>query len=207
MFHPRPDEHGKPVHLKQPSTPSPLAAWADPLATACVVPDGEMPATVGKIAINRWRDAPTTTTGWEALASVMDFEEPPFKAPAGFKRAAGAVVLEPDGRVWVVAPSNGFAGYDVTFAKGGLDGRSAKAAALVEVFEESGLQVKLTAHLVDVKRTSSFTRYYLARRLGGHPADMGWETQAVMLAPQSALPSLLNSAYDVPVIEAVAALG
>lgn len=207
MLHPRKDEHGKLVYLKQPSTPSPLSAWGDPTAIACVVPDGDMPPTVGSNDILSWRDAPTTSAGWEALAGTMGFEEPLFTAPSGFKRAAGAVVVEPDGRVWVVAPSNRFAGYAATFAKGGLDGRSAKAAALVEVFEESGLQVELTGHLIDTKRTLSYTRYYLARRVGGDPADMGWETQAVMLAPVGALKGLLNHANDLPVIEALQAHG
>jgi ADP-ribose pyrophosphatase YjhB (NUDIX family) len=207
MDHPRKDEHGKPVHLKQPSTPTPLTAWGDSSAIARVVPDGDMPASVCSLSIDSWREAPTTSAGWEALAGTMVFDEPPFTAPPGFKRAAGAVVLEPDGRVWVVAPSNGYAGYAATFAKGGLDGRSAKAAALVEVFEESGLQVELTGHLVDAKRTLSYTRYYLARRLGGNPADMGWETQAVLLAPRSALASLLTHKNDLPVIEALKAHG
>ncbi len=78
-----------------------------------------------------------------------------------------------------------------------------QASALVEAWEESGLHVRLLKHLVDVKRSQSYTRYYLAERLGGNPADMGWESQAVMLAPESQLPKLLNSQYDIPIIEAL----
>ncbi|MEY8689599.1 MAG: NUDIX hydrolase [Leptothrix sp. (in: b-proteobacteria)] len=204
MLHPRLNNHGQPVTINKPSKPSDLAAWANPSATACVVPDGPMPARLGDIAIASDPLLPTDPAGWEALAKTMSFEEPDFvKPPPGFKRAAGAVVIEPDGRVWVVAPSNEFAGYKVTFPKGGLDGRSAKAAALIEVYEESGLNVTLLSHLVDLKRGQSHTRYYLARRTGGNPADMGWETQAVMLAPRAALKALLNSSYDWQVFDAL----
>ena len=74
----------------------------------------------------------------------------------------------------------------------------------MEAFEESGLQVRLLRHLVDVERTESYTRYYLAERVTGDPAEMGWESQAVMLVPQAKLPQVLNSAYDKPIIKALA---
>jgi ADP-ribose pyrophosphatase YjhB (NUDIX family) len=81
---------------------------------------------------------------------------------------------------------------------------SLQATALVEAFEESGLRVRLLRHLVDVKRSLSYTRYYLAVRVGGNPADMGWETQAVMLVPQSQLAQALTHANDAPILAALA---
>ena len=69
--------------------------------------------------------------------------------------------------------------------------------------EESGLQVRLVRHLVDVKRSTSYKRYYLAERVGGNPADMGWESQAVMLVPLEQLPKVLNSPNDRPIVEAL----
>lgn len=71
----------------------------------------------------------------------------------------------------------------------------------MEAHEESGLQVRLVRHLVDVKR-KSYTRYYLAER-AGNPADMGWESQAVMLVPLEQLPKVLNSPNDRPILEAL----
>lgn len=203
MFHPRKNEQGNSVKLKSPSTATPLSTWDAPASVARVIPDGEMPTQVNGLAIRPWTGVPTSVAGWEALASTMPIDEPPFVAPAGFKKAAGVVVCEPDGRVWVVAPSNGFAGYDATFPKGTMDGKSTKATALVEVFEESGLAVRLTKFLLDVKRTSSYTRYFLGERVGGNPADMGWESQAVMLVPRAALSKVLNSPLDFPIIEAL----
>ena len=101
----------------------------------------------------------------------------------------------------MVAPSNAFGGYKATFPKGRLDGKSAKVTALIEAFEESGLRVRLLSHLIDVARSTTYTRYYLAERVGGNPADMGWESQAVILAPLAALPVLLNNSNDLPIIE------
>src|SRR5690606_2309433 len=101
-------------------------------------------------------------------------------------------------------PSNAFAGYQATFPKGTLEsGVSAQASALIEVFEETGLQVQLQRHLIDVPRSLSYTRYYVAQRVGGSPADMGWESQAVLLVPVSQLARHLNSPYDAPVINAL----
>lgn len=202
--HPRKDDKGRVVSLKKPSQPSSLAAWQQAGQAACVVPDGPMPAEVNGLAVASWVDHPATSAAWLDLAQQQPIDEPEFKVPAGSKRAAGVVVREPDGRVWIVAPSNAFGGYLATFPKGTIEsGMSPQATALVEALEESGLRVRLCQHLVDVKRTQSYTRYYLAERVGGHPADMGWETQAVMLVPQEQLPQWLNSSYDTPIIEAL----
>lgn len=200
VFHPRLDDHGKPVLILKPSCPSDLAAWSDPNATACVVPDGPMPDEINGIPVTRWSEAPTTEAGWEALASQHQIEEPDFVVPSGYKPAAGAVIREADGRIWLVAPSNAYGGYQATFPKGTMGGKSAQATALVETFEETGLRVRLVKHLVDVKRSLSFTRYYLAERVGGSPADMDWESQAVMLAPLHHVGSLLNSPHDAQIL-------
>ena len=54
------------------------------------------------------------------------------------------VILEDDGRVWVVHPSNGFGGYPATFPKGTLDpGMLLRAAAIREAYEESGRNPKV----------------------------------------------------------------
>jgi len=203
-IHPRLNEHKKPVILKKPSQPTELKTWETSDQLARVIPNGAMPAEVNGLAISSWTSAPKTSEAWESLAAEADFVEPEFKVPAGYKKAAGVVLREPDGRVWVVMPSNEFAGYQATFPKGTVDkGRSLKTSAMVEAYEESGLQVRLISHLVDVKRTLSYTRYYLAERVGGNPADMGWESQAVALVPKTQLPAVLTNANDLPVIEAL----
>ena len=204
VFHPQRDEKGRRVEIRKPSLGSDLSAWAQKDAIALVVPKGEMPADVNGICISSWEDRPEDPEAWEALASEFAIEEPEYNVPTGFKPAAGVVIRETDGRIWVVAPTNAFAGYRATFPKGRPDGKTTQAAALMEAFEESGLQVRLLRHLVDVERTESYTRYYLAERVTGDPAEMGWESQAVMLVPQAKLPQVLNSAYDKPIIKALA---
>lgn len=203
LLHPRKNDQGQPVRLLKPSVPTDPAAWLDATALARVVPGGSLPCALNGLALAPWHEVPENITAWEALASTMAVDEPPFDAPKGFKKAAGAVVREPDGRVWVVAPSNAFGGYEATFPKGGMDGKSAKATALAEAFEESGLQVRLTGFLVDVLRSTSYTRYFLAERVGGTPAEMGWESQAVMLVPAAQLAQVASNAKDAPVIAAL----
>lgn len=195
MRHPHLNEHGQPVTIHLPSLPTPLAAWGDPAAIATVVPGGAMPEQLNGIRFTPWQGVP-------APSSLAD--EPPFIVPAGLAAASGVVVVEDDGRVWLVAPTNRFGGYDATFPKGRLDaGASLQQTAIREAFEESGLVVDIGAWLLDVRRTLTFTRYYLARRIGGNPASMGWETQAVHLVPLVQLPAVATHPNDARIIQAL----
>nr|WP_314539178.1 NUDIX hydrolase [uncultured Massilia sp.] len=194
MFHPCPDEHGLPVRIANPSLPGDPAAWTDATRMATVVPGGAMPAALNGIVF-----AP-------ALLPLVDapVPEPPYLLPAGMRAAAGAIIVEDDGRVWLVAPTNGFGGYAATFPKGRIDGgMDLQATAVREAFEESGLAVALLGFLADVPRTQTYTRYYMARRVGGNPALMGWETQAVHLVPLALLPEVAVHANDMAVIAAL----
>lgn len=197
-WHPHPDENGKPVLIRQPSLPTLPATWAGPACIATVIPDGDMPAVLNGIAVSA--QPLTLPADDEAIA------EPPFVLPPGMRAAAGAVVIEDDGRVWLVSPSNGFGGYSATFPKGRLDpGGTLQHTAVREVFEESGLVVRLEAYLLDVSRTQTHSRYYVARRVGGNPAQMGWESQAVHLVPAARLQELAVHPNDVALIRAVSA--
>jgi ADP-ribose pyrophosphatase YjhB (NUDIX family) len=202
-LHPRPDDQGRVVRIHSPSTPSPASAWGDPTATVVVLPDGLVPASLNGVPFAPWCPLGDASAWWEAEASRMAIPEPLFACPAGLKPAAGALVVEPDGRVWCVAPSNRFGGHAHTLPKGRLDGRSLAAAALVEAFEETGLQVELQAWLCDVARSVTYTRIYVARRVGGSPAACGWESQAVALAPAAALRALLTHPGDQLVLDAL----
>lgn len=204
--HPRKDDKGQPVVLHQPSQATALATWDDPDQRASVTPQAQMPASVGGLAIASWKSTPTRAAGWEQLAQAAALNEPPLKSLPGKAPASGAVVVEADGRVWVVSPSNGFGGYTHTFPKGKLEaheGLSLRANALKEIFEESGLQVELTSFLCDSVRSTSVTRYYLARRVGGNPADMGWESQAVHLVPPGELAAFVDHPNDQAVLAAL----
>jgi 8-oxo-dGTP pyrophosphatase MutT (NUDIX family) len=203
ILHPRNDNHGAPVSIKHPHTPSPSSSWTDPLQIATAVPGATLPVTLNGIAQESWTGAPKDRAGWMHLCQTNKIDEPPFD-PMGKNPSAGTVILEADGRVWLVAPTNQFGGYQATFPKGHVSsGMNFQATAVKETFEEAGLRVKLTAHLIDVTRSTTRTRYYLARRVGGNPADMDWESQAVLLAPMDLLHEILKTPYDQAVIEAL----
>ena len=200
--HPRLDEDGRHVSILHPHSPSDLAAWSDSGQLALVAPDGPVPPELHGVPFSRSSLASQAQGGMKSPSDIPSFKEPPFET-MGRAAAAGAVVVEPDGRVWLVAPTNAFGGAKVTFPKGKTQGQGLRPTAVKEVLEESGLEVVLFSHLVDNTRSTSRTRYYLARRLGGNPADMDWETQAVLLAPLAEMKGLLNNPADQFVLEAL----
>ena len=203
-FHPQPDEHGAPVRLAHPSTPTASATWDDAASIATVIPLGALPPSLNDVPFAPWLDIPASTADWQMVPGQVVIDEPPFAVPTGFAPAAGVVIVEDDGRVWAVAPSNRFGGYDATFPKGRVDPDiSLQATAIREAFEESGLRVQIVRHLIDCRRTQTVTRYYLARRLGGNPALMGWESQAVHLVPMALLETVLGNPNDAVIINAL----
>lgn len=201
-IHPRTDDHGQPVIIKSPITATPLSAWSNPLTTATVIPDGPMPTELNGTPFEHWHAAPTTASGWNTHNGLKpDLIEPVMEVPSGKKAAVGVVIVENDGRVWVVHPSNGYGRYSATWPKGRVEsGMYLQAAAIKEAWEESGLRVRTTHLLGDFTRTTTLTRYYLAKRIGGSPSATGWESQAVSLIPAEDLPRLLNGIADAPIL-------
>ncbi len=205
MLHPQPSPQGTPVRITQPTPPTAPATWEDGQAVATFVPGGPVPDSLHEVAI-RARGAQCEAIDWSGLAQNTTFDEPAFNPPSGLKAAAGAVVVEPQGRVWVVHPTNGFGGYLTTFPKGRVaKGVSLRETAVREVYEETGLAVELIGFLVDSPRSTSYTRYYLAQRRAGSPADMGWESQAVSLVPVRQLRDFLNRSVDKAIATALLA--
>jgi hypothetical protein len=78
-----------------------------------------------------------------------------------------------------------------------------QASAIKEAYEESGLKVEITGFLGDIVRTTSVARYYTAKRVGGDPAKMGWESQSVSLVPIHRLDSVITAKADKPLIDAL----
>jgi 8-oxo-dGTP pyrophosphatase MutT (NUDIX family) len=195
--HPCPNDQGQRVIIHHPCVPSSPEAFADPGQLAVVVPEGQKPLRVNGIALEAWTSAPATLADWVQVAGQIDSDEPPLLPKPGKKLSAGAIVIEPDGRIWAVAPTNAFGGYQATFPKGTIDpNMTPQTTAIREVFEEAGLQIEITGWLGDFERTTSVTRYYFARRISGDPAKMGWESQAVMLVPKEKLFTVLHHAKD-----------
>lgn len=206
--HPAVDDNGDAVWIDYPSSPSAPATWENPDVAASFVPNGMAPASLNGVPFGAWNEAPKTAEEWLNVPGqnpALEAEMGPLE-PLGNKRVgAGVVVEEPDGRIWLVAPTNGFGGYRNTFPKGTYedDIESLQANAIKEAYEESGLRVEITGVLGDFERTTSVARMYVARRVGGTPAAMGWESQAVRLVPLEKAHSYLNNAKsDHPIIDA-----
>jgi len=202
-YHPHKDDKGHPVLINNPSHPTSLSSWDDATRISTAVPGSPMPESIGFI-IRSWTDAPDDSAGWERCVQALRFDEPEFKVKPGKSPASGAVIVEDDGRVWVVSPTNGYAGYENTFPKGKVSDLSLRANAMKETYEESGLQVELIRFLTDSERSTTTTRYYLARCIGGNPADMGWESQAVHLVPQDQLAKFVTHKNDAVILRALA---
>lgn len=202
LWHSQRDEAGRPVPIHHPSTPTPLENWLQPDTEATVVPGGLMPRAINGVPFTSWHAAPTTPMGWIGVPGQSAREEPPQPVMAGKSAASGVVIAEPDGRFWLISPTNAYGGYQTTFPKGRCEvGLSLQANAIKEAFEETGLQVAITACLGDFERSTTLTRYYYAKRTGGHPGEMGWETQAVHLAPKTQLADVLTHPNDKPLLK------
>jgi ADP-ribose pyrophosphatase YjhB (NUDIX family) len=202
VFHPKRDESDQRVELKSPTSPSASSNWELVTEVATFVPGGACPVKLNGIPFQAVREANDVL--FQRYARKNVFAEPLFNCPAGYNPAAGALVVEPDGRVWLVHPSNQYGSHHVTFPKGASHGVAMlRETAVRETFEESGLLVELFDFLADARRSQSYTRYYLARRVSGSPTDMGWQSQAVSLVPQDRLPENLSSPFDQPVAQAL----
>ncbi len=125
---------------------------------------------------------------------AFDFDAAKAK---GKHAAAGVIIEEPDGRIWIYEPKNHFGGYEHTFPKGTLeDGYTLQQTAVKEAFEESGLMVEIQGFVGDFEKTSSITRYYRAKRIGGDPGAAHWEAERVKLVPADKAKDMLNVSVD-----------
>jgi 8-oxo-dGTP pyrophosphatase MutT (NUDIX family) len=208
--HPKKNEHGEPVSIHYPHKETEAAAWTDPKRVATFIPGGAVPDELNGIPFAPWEDHPQDADDWDDVKGQMPRLEEPDMEPGEGKHpkapAAGVIIEEADGRVWIIHPTNRFAGYKASFPKGHQDeGINLQASAIKEAYEESGLQVQITGFLMDVERTTTLARYYTAKRVGGSPIDMGWESQAVSLVPKSELYKHLNMTTDHGIAEAIGA--
>ncbi len=202
-YHPKLNDKGEKVGLYNPTVPN-LAGLADPSAIATITPGCQMPEGLNGIPFAPWV-APEDESMWDYVDGVQDdMPEPPLHCGLGKAPASGLIIQEPDGRVWVVSPSNKFGGYTNTFPKGKQenDELSLQANAVKEAWEEAGIKAEIVSFLGDVERTTSMTRYYLARRVAGNPAaDVTWESQAISLVPVSKLKGFLDAKVDHQVVD------
>lgn len=195
VYHPMSDDDGLPVVIESPSVSSVPETWLDPQATAVV---SVLDAAALPCALNGLAFSPAAAPDdWTRLNDGVFVEEPPYRTDLGLRLTSGCVVLEPDGRVWLVHPTNRYGNVHVTFPKGRHEpDLTLLVNAIKETLEESGLAVEPLAYLCDIVRTKTVTRYYVVRRIGGTPANAGWESQAVSLVPATRLEEALDRPND-----------
>jgi 8-oxo-dGTP pyrophosphatase MutT (NUDIX family) len=129
-------------------------------------------------------------------------EDPPM--PETLKRHASGVIIKEGNRVWIHHPTNQFGGYHATFPKGKIEhGLHPRDNAVKETHEETGLHVKLGKHFGDFERDTSHSRFYEGTRVGGNPANMGWESQAVSLVPIKDLHKHVTHPNDAPIVKKI----
>ena len=205
--HPKVGDQGEVVIIHTPTQSTPAVDWIDPDKSIIWTPGSMVPPMINFMALERWSNPPKGIDEWNTCNLRMpSIDEPPMPL-SDRPHASGVVIVERDWRIWLVSPTNQFGGYKTTFPKGKVDpGLSLQANAIKEGFEESGLKVRITGYLGDFKRTSSMTRLYLAERVGGDPSDMGWESQAVTLAPPVMWDKHLQHPADKPVVAALRVL-
>jgi predicted DNA-binding WGR domain protein/8-oxo-dGTP pyrophosphatase MutT (NUDIX family) len=190
------DDKGRPVFIQHPTKPSDHSTWTNPAAAATFIPGGDAPASLHGVSmkpwggVEDWTKVPGQKPGIED--GLPDLAANKFKHPA-----AGVIIQEPDGRVWITAPTNSYGGYRNTFPKGTQEqGLTLQQTAIKEAWEETGLKIEITGVLGDFERTTSVSRFYIARRVGGSPSGQGWESQAMRLVPPNKIKSFLNMPVD-----------
>ena len=117
-YHPQMNDDGEDVPIYKLSTATPLEAFGHPEEIATVLPGGAVPPSLHGTPFTSWEDAPHDLPGCAEVEGQAKVDEPEFVPIKGKKVGAGVIVQEPDGRVWVVHPTNGYGGYKGTFAKG-----------------------------------------------------------------------------------------
>lgn len=142
------------------------------------------------------------TNGYWNDAPKVDLGETAMIVPDGKSKAAGLVMVEDDGRVWIVEPKEGV--YDNTFPEATVSQNlSVQKSALKSAFIGAGLEAEITGLLGDFAGADSVSRFYTARRTGGSPWLHSDKNQSVRLSPVAVLEALLNAPRDKEILEAL----
>ena len=123
--------------------------------------------------------------------------------------AAGGVIISPKGRIALVKPTGAYGGYDYTWPKGLLEDSEreafeeggVEAAALREVYEETGLRCEIVRGLGHVYYDDGGTCYfYLMRPLTMGAEPDGEEVEKVHWVTHGRAMELLNNKHDITVL-------
>jgi ADP-ribose pyrophosphatase YjhB (NUDIX family) len=117
------------------------------------------------------------------------------------------LIQEPDGRVWIVQPTNEYGERKYTLPGGGVEpGLSNQQNALKEIWEETGLQVEITGFAGDFEDSNNKNngRLYIGKRIGGAPWDAKIESHIV--SNKTGKPSAESEVVSLVTLEKAASL-
>jgi len=190
-YHPKLDENGKKVLIKEPSTPTNSNTWYDPKSITSFTPNSSTPNHLNNVPVNDSKPSEDET---------YDVKEPYFKPDRTKHTAAGMAVVSGN-KVLLTTPTNKFGHLEYTFPKGTQEqGHSLSQTAAKEVWEETGIHAIPTHHLGDYHRSTSVNRMYVGKYIGGNPSKMGWESQATHFIPIDQAHKFLHTAGDQQVL-------
>jgi 8-oxo-dGTP pyrophosphatase MutT (NUDIX family) len=227
MRHPAGFHKGSEVVITKPHVPTDRTTYRNPHEIATFVPNQmDVPRDALSDSEPFLRVIPQTAFAYlykrnvDTLTGQVPFVDSRITPDTKLRWGAGLVIFEPDGRVWIAHPTNGFGGDKATFPRGtydDMDMADLRATAIREVFEETGIMAAIVSYdadalvSIDDDETRAFwtreltgsgvfaeinqdgykrVRYYLARRVAGSPVGTGWESQAVSLVPVNKLREL-----------------
>ena len=130
--------------------------------------------------------APAPKNFWEKVKDVNVNEPPPLPGKPIVR--CSVMIQEPDGRIWIVEPTNEFGNRKHTLPGGTVEkGLTDQQNALKETWEETGLQVEITGYLGDFSdsnydkpgSTPRHGRLYIGKRVGGAPWDAKIESHII----------------------------
>jgi 8-oxo-dGTP pyrophosphatase MutT (NUDIX family) len=133
--------------------------------------------------------------------NFKSFRDKEIYEPEVIPQSSGIIVQEPDGRIWIRRVANDFEGFIYSLAKGQLErGLSIQQNAIKETFEELGLLCDIKRWLTDFYGRYTISRFYLGKRIGGHPSDiLGHriqETDYIVLTDLKTAKELCNMERD-----------
>ena len=137
--------------------------------------------------------------------NFKSFRDKEIYEPDVIPQSSGIIIQEPDGRIWIRRVANNFEGFIYSLAKGQLErGFSIQQNAIKETFEELGLLCDIKRWLTDFYGRYTISRFYLGKRIGGHPsAILGHriqETDYIVLADLKTAKELCNMPRDKEVL-------
>jgi hypothetical protein len=155
--HPGGLHHGSEVIILKPHVPSTFSTYRNSLQIATFIPGQTGVPRNALTASEPFLDVVSQESfarNFQQNRDILVGQVPPQTPVVSDKGnwGAGLIIFEPDGRVWIAHPTNGFGGDRATFPRGtydDLDMTDLRITAVREVFEETGIFGAIVAYVAN----------------------------------------------------------